>query len=182
MAANVEMKEVYDPAMHVLSLLADEDAGPQRACEAARALVRLGAALEARLAEPAADAKTDHVSTGGILLADDNAANRALFREYLRRIGVEPIVAESGDAALERIAEGDICLAILDIDMPGTSGLEVAKRLRECAGCTDIRLVAVTGYSYPYADPEFAAFDTYLVKPISENELRKVVIDFLAER
>ena len=68
-----------------------------------------------------------------ILLVDDDPLLLDYLKTVLDHSGYETLAAESAAEALQRVAEreADIALALLDISMPGMSGLDLARRLRE---------------------------------------------------
>ncbi len=67
-----------------------------------------------------------------VLLADDHAVVRKGIREFLEMNGTIQVIAEAnnGDAALEGVREHKPDVAVLDIQMPGRSGIEVARAIR----------------------------------------------------
>ena len=109
------------------------------------------------------------------LIVDDNANNlftlRALLREHLDADVVE---AESGMAALEAITQHKIDLILLDIQMPGMDGFEVARLIRNRKRFHDIPIIFLTAVykSEEFKDKGLAggAID-YLTKPIDETIL-----------
>jgi two-component system sensor histidine kinase/response regulator len=111
-----------------------------------------------------------------ILLAEDNPVNVKVASRLLERWGHEVVVANDGPGALLRLAEGGFDLALLDVQMPGMTGLEVAVRLREAeraAGRPPLPLVALTAHALG-ADRDrcFAAGMTdYVTKPIETDRL-----------
>lgn len=108
-----------------------------------------------------------------LLIADDEAPLRAWLRRLLGQVAPEAeIVAEvaDGDAALARIEELKPDGALLDIRMPGLSGLEVAARI--AAPC---RVIFVTAYDdFAVQAFEQAAVD-YLLKPVTAERLAKAI-------
>ena len=66
-----------------------------------------------------------------ILLADDSVTAQNMGRKILADAGYEVIAVNNGSAALKKIAELKPDLVILDVYMPGYSGLEVCQRLKE---------------------------------------------------
>jgi PAS domain S-box-containing protein len=175
MAANVHMDEVRRIAEETHALLKKTPANEAKAFDKAREIEALGRRLAGQ--EAAALSADEDPSVGGanVLLAEDNPANRDLFRAYLRRFGIAAEVATNGSEALDKLLSRDFSLAILDIEMPEVSGIDVAKRLREIRPESGTQLVAVTGNSYVRSAPELRQFDSYLVKPVSERELRLLV-------
>src|ERR1700722_17499156 len=114
-----------------------------------------------------------------ILIVDDEANVRLNFRTALETEGHEIFEANSGEAAVESLAEHLFALAILDIRMPGMNGLELLARIRE----NGIRVPAmiVTAYSdVPNAVKamKLGAID-FLQKPLRPEELRSIVTEIL---
>lgn len=66
-----------------------------------------------------------------ILVVDDGSANRKLMKLILTRAGVRPWMAENGQIALERCAERDFDLILMDMQMPVMDGYTATRRLRE---------------------------------------------------
>lgn len=108
-----------------------------------------------------------------LLIADDEAPLRAWLRRLLAEVAPQAeIVAEAvdGDSALARIEELKPDAALLDIRMPGLSGLEVAARVT--APC---RIIFVTAYDeFAVQAFEQAAVD-YLLKPVTAERLAKAL-------
>ena len=66
-----------------------------------------------------------------ILVLEDEANIRSFVVINLRRSGFEPIEAETGEMALEKLrVNPDICLALLDVMLPDIDGFEVCRRIR----------------------------------------------------
>ncbi|MCF6282387.1 MAG: response regulator [Candidatus Polarisedimenticolaceae bacterium] len=66
-----------------------------------------------------------------LLLTDDDGIILATFGSGLREAGYDVIEAISGEAALQIVKERQVDLAILDVDMPGLSGIDTARKMRE---------------------------------------------------
>ncbi len=69
-----------------------------------------------------------------VLVVDDIATNRFVAASHLRQLGANIAQADSGPAALERLAKGDVDLVLLDMHMPGMSGDETLKAIRASKG------------------------------------------------
>jgi two-component system, OmpR family, response regulator len=115
-----------------------------------------------------------------VLVVDDNrdaADSLALLFEML---GVAVRVAYGGDDALREAAEFRPHVGLFDIDMPGMSGLELARRVRGVLAGRPLFLVAVTGVSDPTARERSAAagFDLHLTKPADGIELSSQMLGF----
>lgn len=112
-----------------------------------------------------------------ILIADDHAVVRAGLRALLERQGHFRIVAEAstGEEAITRAQEHHPDVAVLDIRMPGVSGIEACRRIVETV--PDCRVIMLTSY----AEDELlftaiqAGASGYLLKRIGDNELVQAV-------
>ena len=121
---------------------------------------------------------SDLVSTGtgprlSVLVVDDNLDAAETLCELLRLLGHQASVAYDGASALLIAEQLSPDVVILDIGLPGMSGLEVAARLRHLPETRSCYLVAITGYGRS-ADHERsveAGFDAHLVKPVDADEL-----------
>jgi len=113
-------------------------------------------------------------SSKEILVVDDEIAVNNNIRKILGKSGLEVDQAVTKDEALERIAAQPYKLVLLDLRMPGVSGLElletVAKRQPQA------RVIIITGYASIETAIETARIGAvdYLPKPFTPNELRQV--------
>ena len=106
-----------------------------------------------------------------ILAVDDEPDLRTLLRILLVNKGYEVLEAASGQEAVERISkDSNVDLVIMDIMMPGLSGVEACARIREFSTAPVLFLTA-KGTMQDKADAYGAGGDDYLVKPFSQNEL-----------
>ncbi len=80
-----------------------------------------------------------------ILLADDSVTAQNMGRKILADAGYEVIAVNNGSAALKKIAELKPDLVILDVYMPGYSGLEVCQRLKESQETARIPVLLTVG-------------------------------------
>ncbi len=116
----------------------------------------------------------------GILIADDEQIERIVLGRKLTKLlgsdgGYEIVSASNGREALELYREKTPGVMILDIQMPGFSGLEVAEKVREKdRDCVIIFLTAFDEFSYARKAITVRALD-YLLKPCEEKELFAVV-------
>jgi len=81
---------------------------------------------------------------GSLLVVDDNEANRDVLSRRLRREGFLVTTATNGPEAVALIDKGSYDLILLDVEMPGTSGLEVLSRLRLQRSQTQLPVIMVT--------------------------------------
>ena len=105
-----------------------------------------------------------------LLIVDDDAELCAMLREYLEPEGFAAECAESGQAALERLARGGIELVVLDVMLPGLTGFEVLRRLRATSRVPVLMLTARGEEIDRVVGLEMGA-DDYLAKPFSPREL-----------
>ena len=106
-----------------------------------------------------------------LLIADDDSDMRVLLAEYFRRLGFQVDERESGHAALEAAMAGRFDCFIFDVSMPGMSGLDLLKRVRDRGIQTPaLFLTAHDALSDKVAGFEAGA-DDYLAKPFSPREL-----------
>jgi DNA-binding NtrC family response regulator len=105
-----------------------------------------------------------------LLVDDDEAFRKALARE-LARVGYEVATADSGAAALERIAEREPDVVLLDLRLPDRDGLEVLEAIRAKSPATDV--IMLTGHGSidtAIQSVRAGAFD-YIAKPCPLDEL-----------
>src|SRR5881397_328956 len=81
---------------------------------------------------------------GSLLVVDDNPMNRDMLARRLTRRGYTVTVAEDGYQALAMIEAQQFDLVLLDIMMPGISGLDVLKTLRQRYAVADLPVIMVT--------------------------------------
>jgi DNA-binding response OmpR family regulator len=106
-----------------------------------------------------------------LLIADDDTEMRLLLAEYFRRLGFDVEEQETGDRALQAALAGKFDCFILDVTMPGMSGLDLLKRVRDRGIQTPaLFLTAHDALSDKVAGFEAGA-DDYLAKPFSPREL-----------
>jgi len=108
-----------------------------------------------------------------ILLADDSVTAQNMGRKILADAGYDVITVNNGSAALKRIAEVKPDLIVLDVYMPGYSGLEVCQRLKESAETSHIPVLLTVGKLEPFKPEEArrAKADAHIVKPFEASEL-----------
>ena len=110
-----------------------------------------------------------------VLVADDTKSNRDRVAELLTRQGFDPILCGDGESALDALTNLPIALALLDICMPGLSGIETARRFRESEfGATStIPLIATSSAKIPNAREAclIAGMDDHITVPLEERTL-----------
>jgi CheY-like chemotaxis protein len=108
-----------------------------------------------------------------ILLADDSVTAQNMGRKILADAGYEVITVNNGSAALKKIAETKPDLIVLDVYMPGYSGLEVCQRVKETGETSRIPILLTVGKLEPFKPEEAKRVraDGYIVKPFEASEL-----------
>ena len=107
-----------------------------------------------------------------VLVLEDEANIRSFIVINLRRAGYEVIEAESGEEALEKLAQNkDVCLCLFDVMLPGIDGFEVCRRVR--AGNPHIGIIMLTARSQEMDKVTglMTGADDYVTKPFSPAEL-----------
>ena len=120
-------------------------------------------------------------SNNKILIADDNQANCELLEAYLASVDCEVQVAVDGQDALDKVAQFEPDLILLDVMMPKLSGFEVCETLKENPTTRRIMVLMVTALN-ERGDIERAVqagTDDFLSKPVNQVELIKRVENML---
>ncbi|MBT3342457.1 MAG: response regulator [Gemmatimonadetes bacterium] len=110
-----------------------------------------------------------------VLHIEDNPSNRKVVQHILRRTSYRLIEAEDGETGLDlaRAQKPDVIL--LDMQLPGMSGYDVAKALKADTRTQGIPVVAVTASALAGDDDRVfdAGCDDYLAKPFRPHDLRE---------
>jgi adenylate cyclase len=103
-----------------------------------------------------------------LLVVDDNEMNRDMLSRRLKGKGFEVETSEDGYQALERVAKGGVDLLLLDVMMPGISGVEVLKKLRETYSPADLPIIMATAkdQSEDIVAALKSGANDYVVKPL----------------
>jgi len=108
-----------------------------------------------------------------ILLADDSVTAQNMGRKILSDAGYDVVTVNNGSAALKRVADLKPDLIVLDVYMPGYSGLEVCQRLKESPDTEHIPILLTVGKLEPFKPEEARRVraDAYIIKPFEASEL-----------
>ena len=106
--------------------------------------------------------------TATILVVDDLPANRDLMTRRLERSGFSVVSAASGPEAIELVRRGNIDLVLLDIMMPGMTGLDVLRTLRATRSSAALPVVMVTAKtdSEDMVEAFSLGANDYVTKPV----------------
>ena len=122
---------------------------------------------------------------GHLLIVDDEESVRSVLKDFFKKIGYEVVTAESGEDALDALGQEDFDAVLLDINMPGLSGLDVVKLYR--IGAMDQPRTPIIALS---ADATVetkeaalaAGIDVYLTKPVEPRRLIATIEASVAAR
>ena len=118
-----------------------------------------------------------------ILAVDDDPTAVGALRQILTQRGYEVKVAHSGEEALAVLEDERFDLAILDVSMPGMSGYDLCRKLRQDTRTVDLPVIFLTAKALlmDMAEGEDAGSDLYLIKPVLATKLVSMVAMFLSE-
>lgn len=117
-----------------------------------------------------------------ILIVDDEKEIRDFLESFLkRRFSCEVKTADQGNKALELIQKEQFSLVLLDIKMPGLSGIDVLKRIKNLSPQT--KVIMITGYDSSQVIQEVfkEGAEDYILKPLAINVVYQKVKDVLAK-
>ncbi len=108
-----------------------------------------------------------------VLVVDDVAANVELIAAFLADVDCEVLTSDNGADALAAIEASPPDLVLLDVNMPGLSGLDVCRRIKSSPATQILPVVMVTAYSEVEARVAAleAGADDFLAKPVERTEL-----------
>jgi signal transduction histidine kinase/CheY-like chemotaxis protein/HPt (histidine-containing phosphotransfer) domain-containing protein len=106
-----------------------------------------------------------------ILVVEDNPVLQTLAFEWLRGAHFEPQIAGNGAEALDWIGRLAFDAVLLDLELPGMDGWEVARRIRGAAGLGSLPIIALTGYGDPSIQDRCraAGMNACFTKPVSPD-------------
>jgi signal transduction histidine kinase/DNA-binding response OmpR family regulator len=117
-----------------------------------------------------------------ILFVDDDPVNQMLGKVILTKYKVRVTFAKTGQEAIKRFKPGCFNLVLLDINLPGTSGIDVAKKIREIEENFKItgpaKIIAMTANVLKKHIDQYlkAGMDDVILKPFTEDELYQKIV------
>lgn len=114
-----------------------------------------------------------------ILIVDDEAIVRDSIGDWLRTAGYQVDEAASGEEALKLAAEKDFSILILDVRLPGKSGVQVLKELKQAK--PSIKTIIITAFPYEGLAEEVLGLGAvdYLIKPVHPENLERIILETL---
>ncbi len=117
-----------------------------------------------------------------VLIVEDDDSNREMYTAYLRSAGCSVLGARNGAEGLTKARRYQPHVIVTDISMPGMSGWELARALRDNERTTGIGIIAVSGRPpEEYPDPGCTQqVDVVLMKPCLPDELLREIRKLIA--
>jgi two-component system chemotaxis response regulator CheY len=116
-----------------------------------------------------------------VLVVDDQQTMRGLARQCLTRLGVQDVaLAASGDAALEAMSETKFDIVISDLNMPGLSGVDLARKVKAHPVLKTTPFFLATSEAYR-EEAEDGTVDHFVAKPFSVADIRGAIEAHLGE-
>ena len=114
-----------------------------------------------------------------ILIVDDEPIVRESIRDWLKDAGYQVVTAASGEEALELVEQQDFGVMVVDIRLPGKTGISVLKEVKALK--PEIKSIVITAYSTADLAAEAAKLGAvdFLIKPIAPDELERVIRETL---
>ena len=124
-----------------------------------------------------ADAPPDQAQALRVLSVEDNPFGRVVLNAILTELGHQAEFIGRGEAATERIAEGDFDAVLMDMVLPGINGVEAIRRIRTMATpLAQIPIIGVSGRGEDEVASREAGADAFLVKPVSPRALATALL------
>lgn len=110
-----------------------------------------------------------------VIVVEDHVDLRDVFLDELIREGVDAVAVSCGEELDERMSEGIVHLLILDVNLPGESGFDIARRVRAADPNTNIIMISARTSEADRILGYESGADFYLCKPVSPAELSAAV-------
>jgi DNA-binding response OmpR family regulator len=116
-----------------------------------------------------------------VLICEDDANLRTLVRLALGEQGYRFFEAPDGPSGLELARRTRPDLIVLDLMLPGRSGLDVLRELRSGVEFTDTPVIVISAWSFSDEAAAEAGADRFVAKPFDPDELRDAAIELLED-
>ncbi len=131
------------------------------------------------------DTGTMPLSSGRILVVEDNLANQKVARIMMEKLGCRVEVAENGRQALDRLKAEFFDLVFMDCQMPEMDGYEATRRIRQMSSpIANVPIVAMTAHAMQ-GDRDrclAAGMNDYTSKPITRKAVREILKKYMGDR
>jgi CheY-like chemotaxis protein len=117
-----------------------------------------------------------------VLLVEDNKVNQMLATHLLKRMGIEAVIANHGQEAIDKLHAGSFDVVLMDIQMPVMNGLEATRLIRQEARYADLPIVAMSaGVTLDEQERcNEVGMSGFVGKPINVDELTAKLVKLLA--
>ena len=108
-----------------------------------------------------------------VLVVEDHPVNQEVASGFLSALGHHPVIADTGEAALDLAKAGGFDAVLMDVNLPGISGIEATRRLRSLPGRDRMPVIGVSAHAQP-ADLQAclaAGMDEVVPKPMTPEAL-----------
>jgi CheY-like chemotaxis protein len=125
-----------------------------------------------------ADLPSGPAPTLRVLSVEDNPFGRVVLNAILTELGHQAEFIGRGEAATERVAQGDFDAVLMDMVLPGINGIEAIRRIRELKPPLGrIAIIGVSGRGDDEVASRAAGADAFLVKPVSPRALATALLE-----
>jgi CheY-like chemotaxis protein/nitrogen-specific signal transduction histidine kinase len=125
-----------------------------------------------------AEISPDQAQRLRVLSVEDNPFGRVVLNAVLTELGHQAEFIGRGEAAAERIAQGDFDAVLMDMVLPGINGIEAIRRIRALGPPLGrIAIIGVSGRGEDEAASRTAGADAFLVKPVSPRALATALLE-----
>ncbi|MEW8522603.1 MAG: ATP-binding protein [Candidatus Thiodiazotropha endolucinida] len=119
-----------------------------------------------------------------LLIAEDSSINRYLIDETLKRAGYDVYMHESGESALDQLLKDPVDMAILDMQMPAVTGIDIVKQVRKSKTVNrTVPIIILTANKTREARKKSidAGANAFLTKPIDTSQFMRTIQELLHE-
>lgn len=124
--------------------------------------------------------KTEFFGKRAIVL-DDNETNLKIISKQLQYWGFEVDTHEEAEDALDRLKTIKFDLAVIDMQMPNITGMDVIKRIRLIKEQKDLPVILLSSIRADFSEEERKLFSSYLLKPAREQKFCKAVLSAMGK-
>jgi CheY-like chemotaxis protein len=119
-----------------------------------------------------------------ILLAEDNELNQQVAREFLAKGGLNVVIANNGQEAVDAVQQQPFDVVLMDLHMPVMDGFEATRRIHALAGLENLPIIAMTAaaMSQDRAASTAAGMIAHVAKPIDPQELADTLVRWVQPR
>jgi len=116
-----------------------------------------------------------------VLLVEDNVLNQTVATGFLQRLGIDVVVANHGEEALQHLDQQNFAAVLLDLQMPVMDGFETARRIRQRSDGADLPLIAMTAAvsEHDRLSCINVGMNDHIAKPINPRQLLATLLHWL---